>query len=370
MKKLTQLLLVSTLIFGQFIPVIAQEAEVTDNNTPIEVPTPNAPAENNDHPQTVTVEEPTEPAPSKPSEEPAPSQTSSVEATPVSEEVALPESESTPAATHAPVYSQEHIQARPIQYSNDPEDYSATTAITSPVANIQRTNSNHAYKEIKKDDINKKSLFDEPYLAFNTNIFLREADADAFIKQIKEDPQAGDRFVLKKIKNENDSVLVTIEYADNAKEEGRPILLYVETGFDTEKEASDYGAKYLTIMPDLFFDAEVFEVGGQYHVVFGIYHTANTLAFDYRAENGFEIFYSDERKEFTYHVSANEAGEFVDPIPEAVEEAFPGQFTFKEKELADGTKEVTMTPVKEESDASAEASSAESESDESSQTAN
>lgn len=347
MKKLTKILLASSLLLMQVTPVIAQDAETPADTTQQEPSTGDSGSTNpgttepNPNPtpeqQEPTTPEPEPELPSDPEPEPDTDPTPNPTPTPNPDPV-VPW---TPPQTWEPTTPPN---------SNNPDDYGETTPVENPLAEEVESTENIESEESEEvvEVEEELGLLEGPYVAFNANIFLAEEDADNFIQMIEEDPEAGDRFVVNKINNENGSVIVTVEYAEDVEEEGRNILLYVETGFETEEEAAEYGKKYLTIMPDLFFDGEVFEVDGKFNVVFGIRHTAKTLAFDYDSENEFEIVYNFDREPFTYTVRADETGSYNDPIPVAIAEAYPGEFTFDEVEIEPGVKEVTMTPVPQE----------------------
>ncbi|MBG9982435.1 hypothetical protein HZY86_04845 [Aerococcaceae bacterium DSM 111020] len=353
LKKLTTLMLTASILLMQVTPIIAQEegGESTVQQPPVneESSVTTEPEVTQPDPGSTGEIEPTNP----PQESSGPSsdlsssendQSSGNTGTP-SRPPANPRP-TQPTTPSRPPRGETIIPSNP-QYSNDPEDFGETTPIEKPEIEVVEESEDESMDDtiISVDESEEVGLLDGPYVAFNANVFLSEEEADAFITMIEEDPEAEGRFITNKIINDNGSVIVTVEYAEDADANGRPILLYVETSFDTEEEALEYGQKYLTVMPDLFFDAEVFQLEDEYHVVFGIRHTADTLAFDYDSENDFEIYYHNERLPFTYQISADENGEFYDPIPAAVEEAYPGEFIFEETMLSETVKSVTMTPV-------------------------
>lgn len=243
--------------------------------------------------------------------------------------------------------SEENTTTNPSQPATSPSSsYSPNYVVPAPSTqpDYYLNESETTPDEIETGVEEDKSLLDGPYVAFTANIFLSEEEADNFISMIEEDEEAGNRFVTQKVINENDSVIVLVNYAEDASEEGRAILFYVETQFDTKEEAEEYAQYHQNIYPDLFFGSEVINIEDKYNVVFGIRSTVNTQKISYDLDT-FEIEYKERREPFTYTVEADESGAFVDLISEAVEQIFPGEFTFEVIEISETEREVTMTPV-------------------------
>lgn len=359
-KKLSTSLLISSLLLSYAAPVLAQE-EGESTTPPVTDP---APSTDN------TGGETTNPAPESSVEEiPETSETpggedsgtgGSSESSTGSSENSRPESGSESSSESQPeAPAPTTIPSRPVTPpagnpqapnwrgeqgttspgSSNNQDYVAPAPSTQPDYYI---NEDQTDEEVESEE--EKSLLDGPYVAFTANVFLSEEEADEFIKMIEEDEEAGDRFVTKKVLNENGSVIVLVNYAEDASEEGRAILFYVETKFETEEEAEEYAEFYLNIYPDIFFDAEVINMEDEYNVIFGTRSTADVLKLSYNLDT-LDIDYKARREPFTYTVEADALGVFVDPIPEAVEAAFPGEFTFEVEEISETEREVTMIPV-------------------------
>lgn len=213
---------------------------------------------------------------------------------------------------------------------------------------IQRVQPTQPPKEEDRpeDDESKIDLIQGDYVCFNANIFKTEKEADEFIKLIEKDEAAKGNIRTMKEVIKKDFVLVRVFYEDNADHKKKWILFYVATQFKDQKEAEKYIEENLLIYPDVFFKGQVIKTDGKFNVVFGIRSTINTQALTYK-EDTLKIEYLYPRQEYKYKVKLNkETMKFEDPIPEAVEKAFPGKFTFTSQALTPDEEEVTMTPVK------------------------
>ncbi|MGX7108960.1 hypothetical protein [Facklamia miroungae] len=226
--------------------------------------------------------------------------------------------------------SQPHIPIRP-QPSNRPQDIEVIE--TSEV------------EVDENEEIEEIDLFEGEFITFNANVFTNEEEADQFIDLIGKDEETKDRFEVEKEVIEDDFILVRVTYAEDVEEDGRYILLYVSSEFETEEEAEEYLDHQLLIYPDLFVAGEMIKVGETFDLVFGIRPGSETQAVTYDEET-LEIQYEADRKEYTYTVKADElTGEFIDEIQVAVEEAFPGEFIFSQTDISETEREVTMTPL-------------------------
>lgn len=258
-----------------------------------------------------------------------------------------------------PVVQEEHrrqqveIVTRTPQPSNRPTDFRNVSRVPislprtiTPVVPGSSVESTPELEEQTKEEEKKQDLLSGPYVAFNANIFLTEQEADEFIKMIEEDEHAKDQIKTHKIKNDNGSVIVTVEYTKKATKDTRPILLYAEIKGKSEEEAQAYAKEHLETMPDLFFAANVFEVDGQFNVVFGIRHYVQTQALKVSEDDKHEITYDADRLTYIYDLEADADGKYHDTIQPAVEAKYKGVFEFSEEKITDNVKRITMKPVK------------------------
>ncbi|MGF3073563.1 hypothetical protein ACQV2X_08265 [Facklamia sp. P12945] len=238
--------------------------------------------------------------------------------------------------------TQPYIPSRP-QPSNRPEDIEV---IEIPETSIEMEEETEVEEEI--------DLFEGEFITFNANVFKEESEADDFIQLIEEDEATKDRFIAEKEIIDEDFILVRVTYAEAVEEKGRYILFYISSEFETEEAAEEYLEKELLIYPDLFVAGEMIKVDDKFDIILGIRPGTETQALTYD-EATFEVQYEADREEYQYIVKADElTGEFIDEIQMAVEEAFPGEFTFSEEVISDTEKEVTMTPLEIEEESSEE----------------
>lgn len=221
--------------------------------------------------------------------------------------------------------------------------------VTQPSTNpntIQTVQPTQVKDDKPEDDESMIDLIQGDYVCFNANIFKTEKEADEFIKLVEKDEAAKGNIRTMKEVIKKDFVLVRVFYEDNADHKKKWILFYVATQFKEQKEAEKYIEENLMIYPDVFFKGQVIKTDDKFNVVFGIRSTVNTQALTYK-EDTLKIEYLYPRQEYKYKVKLNkETMKFEDPIPEAVEKAFPGKFTFTSQALTPDEEEVTMTPVK------------------------
>lgn len=261
-------------------------------------------------------------------------------------------------APKTPTPSQSTTQQPPAYYvpgarrpSHNPDDYKPVQPTPQePVESeiTEATEANEADIEVK-EEIN---LLEGNFIAFNANIFEDEAEADEFIEMLESDEATKDRFVAEKEDLEDGLILVRVTYQDDLPyiydEVGQPILFYVATAFDSQEEAEAYMEENLHTFPDIFFQGEVLEVDDQFDVLFGLQTSIDTQSVTYD-EDSFEIDYLADREDFFYYVYMDEDGTFTDPIPEAVEERFPGMFEFETEDVSDSKQKVTATALEQES---------------------
>ncbi|MCR8969819.1 hypothetical protein [Facklamia sp. 7083-14-GEN3] len=244
-----------------------------------------------------------------------------------------------PQPTPNPIPTQPYIPSRP-QPSNRPEDFEV---IEIPETTV----------EVEEAEVEEEiDLFEGEFITFNANVFKDESEADDFIQMIEEDEATKDRFIAEKEIVDEDFIFVRVNYAKDVEEEGRYILFYISSEFETEEEAEEYLEKQLLIYPDLFVAGEMIKIDDRFDIILGIRPGTETQAVTYD-EDTFEVQYEADREEYQYIVKADElTGEFIDEIQMAVEEAFPGEFSFSEEVISDTEKEVTMTPLEKEQEAS------------------
>lgn len=229
------------------------------------------------------------------------------------------------------------VEYHPAPIGNNPINYQVVTTTVASTSSVQ----NRVEQE-------KIELMKGEFVAFNANVFQSEKEADKFIQMIQLDPETKDIFKAEKKKVKDDFILVLVTYTDKAKAEeklDRYILLYIASSFDDQKKAEDYLKEKMLIYPDLFVAGEIVEVENKYNIVFGIRPNTDPKLLTYDEKN-FDVQYDGKRKEYKYKVKINkDTMKFEDPIPEAVEAAFPGKFTFTSHALSSEEEEVTMTPV-------------------------
>lgn len=284
-------------------------------------------AENNDqHSSTTTTTENNQPEP------PAPS----------TEEQATTVAPTTPRPNTRPP----HRPTVP-QPSNNPNQYQPVQ----PVQPVQPAEEVLPEVEEVTEPIN---LLEGDFITFNANVYQDEAEADRLIQMIEEDEATKDRFVAEKEiveDGEETFILVRVTYAQDIEEDGRYILFYVPTNFEDQMEAQEYLEEQMNRFPDVFIAGQIVTADNHYNVIFGIRPGADTQQVLYDEET-YDVLYQADRKEYTYTVQLNpETGSFDDPIQEAVEKAFPGEFTFTTNPISETEVEVTMTPVPQEEEA-------------------
>ena len=233
------------------------------------------------------------------------------------------------------------------QPSNNPNQYQPVQ----PVQPVQPAEEVLPEVEEVTEPIN---LLEGDFITFNANVYQDEAEADRLIQMIEEDEATKDRFVAEKEiveDGEETFILVRVTYAEDIEEDGRYILFYVPTNFEDQMEAQEYLQEQMNRFPDVFIAGQIVTADNHYNVIFGIRPGADTQQVLYDEET-YDVLYQADRKEYTYTVQLNpETGSFDDPIQEAVEKAFPGEFTFTTNPISETEVEVTMTPVPQEEEA-------------------
>ena len=233
------------------------------------------------------------------------------------------------------------------QPSNNPNQYQPVQ----PVQPVQPAEEVLPEVEEVTEPIN---LLEGDFITFNANVYQDEAEADRLIQMIEEDEATKDRFVAEKEiveDGEETFILVRVTYAEDIEEDGRYILFYVPTNFEDQMEAQEYLQEQMNRFPDVFIAGQIVTADNHYNVIFGIRPGADTQQVLYDEET-YDVLYQADRKEYTYTVQLNpETGSFDDPIQEAVEKAFPGEFTFTTNPISEAEVEVTMTPVPQEEEA-------------------
>lgn len=234
------------------------------------------------------------------------------------------------------------------QPSNNPNQYH-------PVQPVQPAQpAEEVLPEVEKEVTEPINLLEGDFVTFNANVYQDEAEADRLIQMIEEDEATKDRFIAEKEiveDGEETFILVRVTYAEAIEEEGRYILFYVPTNFEDQMEAQEYLEEQMNRFPDVFIAGQIVTADNHYNVIFGIRPGADTQQVLYDEET-YDVLYQADRKEYTYTVQLNpETGSFDDPIQEAVEKAFPGEFTFTTNPISETEVEVTMTPVPQEEEA-------------------
>ena len=278
--------------------------------------------ENNDHHSSTTTE-------NNQSEPPAPS---------------TEEQTTTVAPTTRPNTRPPHRPTVP-QPSNNPNQYK-------PVQPVQPAQpAEEVLPEVEEEVTEPINLLEGDFVTFNANVYQDEAEADRLIQMIEEDEATKDRFIAEKEiveDGEETFILVRVTYAEEIEEEGRYILFYVPTNFEDQMEAQEYLEEQMNRFPDVFIAGQIVTADNHYNVIFGIRPGADTQQVLYDEET-YDVLYQADRKEFTYTVKLNpETNNFDDKIQEAVEKAFPGEFTFTTNPISETELEVTMTPVPQE----------------------
>lgn len=234
------------------------------------------------------------------------------------------------------------------QPSNNPNQYH-------PVQPVQPAQpAEEVLPEVEEEVTEPINLLEGDFVTFNANVYQDEAEADRLIQMIEEDEATKDRFIAEKEiveDGEETFILVRVTYAEDIEEDGRYILFYVPTNFEDQMEAQEYLEEQMNRFPDVFIAGQIVTADNHYNVIFGIRPGADTQQVLYDEET-FDVLYQADRKEYTYTVKLNpETGSFDDPIQEAVEKAFPGEFTFTTNPISETEVEVTMTPVPQEEEA-------------------
>lgn len=235
------------------------------------------------------------------------------------------------------------------QPSNNPNQYH-------PVQPVQPAQpAEEVLPEVEEEVTEPINLLEGDFVTFNANVYQDEAEADRLIQMIEEDEATKDRFIAEKEiveDGEETFILVRVTYAEDIEEDGRYILFYVPTNFEDQMEAQEYLEEQMNRFPDVFIAGQIVTADDHYNVIFGIRPGADTQQVLYDEET-FDVLYQADRKEYTYTVQLNpETGNFDDPIQEAVEKAFPGEFTFTTNPISETEVEVTMTPVPQEEEES------------------
>ena len=235
------------------------------------------------------------------------------------------------------------------QPSNNPNQYQ-------PVQPVQPAQpAEEVLPEVEEEVTEPINLLEGDFVTFNANVYQDEAEADRLIQMIEEDEATKDRFIAEKEiveDGEETFILVRVTYAEDIEEDGRYILFYVPTNFEDQMEAQEYLEEQMNRFPDVFIAGQIVTADDHYNVIFGIRPGADTQQVLYDEET-YDVLYQADRKEFTYTVKLNpETGNFDDPIQEAVEKAFPGEFTFTTNPISETEVEVTMAPVPQEEEKS------------------
>lgn len=228
------------------------------------------------------------------------------------------------------------------QPSNNPNQYH-------PVQPVQPTQpAEEVLPEVEEEVTEPINLLEGDFVTFNANVYQDEAEADRLIQMIEEDEATKDRFIAEKEiveDGEETFILVRVTYAEDIEEDGRYILFYVPTNFEDQMEAQEYLEEQMNRFPDVFIAGQIVTADDHFNVIFGIRPGADTQQVLYDEET-YDVLYQADRKEFTYTVKLNpENNSFDDKIQEAVEKAFPGEFTFTTNPISETELEVTMTPV-------------------------
>ena len=228
------------------------------------------------------------------------------------------------------------------QPSNNPNQYH-------PVQPVQPTQpAEEVLPEVEEEVTEPINLLEGDFVTFNANVYQDEAEADRLIQMIEEDEATKDRFIAEKEiveDGEETFILVRVTYAEDIEEDGRYILFYVPINFEDQMEAQEYLEEQMNRFPDVFIAGQIVTADDHFNVIFGIRPGADTQQVLYDEET-YDVLYQADRKEFTYTVKLNpENNSFDDKIQEAVEKAFPGEFTFTTNPISETELEVTMTPV-------------------------
>lgn len=228
------------------------------------------------------------------------------------------------------------------QPSNNPNQYQPVQ----PVQPVQPAE--EVLPEVEEEVTEPINLLEGDFVTFNANVYQDEAEADRLIQMIEEDEATKDRFIAEKEiveDGEETFILVRVTYAEDIEEDGRYILFYVPTNFEDQMEAQEYLEEQMNRFPDVFIAGQIVTADNHYNVIFGIRPGADTQQVLYDEET-YDVLYQADRKEFTYTVKLNpETNSFDDKIQEAVEKAFPGEFTFTTNPISETEVEVTMAPV-------------------------
>lgn len=370
--KKTSLVLSTALTLSTISPVFAQDEPVN----------PAPPATTTAPPATTTAPPATTTAP--PTTSTAPTETTTAPPAPQPDNSTKPEANGTTtvenndqhSSTTTTTTTTENNQPEPPAPS--PEERTTTVAPTTPRPNTrpphrptvpQPSNNPNQYQPVQPvqpaqpaeevlpevEEVTEPiNLLEGDFVTFNANVYQDEAEADRLIQMIEEDEATKDRFVAEKEiveDGEETFILVRVTYAQDIEEDGRYILFYVPTNFEDQMEAQEYLEEQMNRFPDVFIAGQIVTADNHYNVIFGIRPGADTQQVLYDEET-YDVLYQADRKEYTYTVQLNpETGSFDDPIQEAVEKAFPGEFIFTTNPISETEVEVTMTPVPQEEEA-------------------
>ena len=370
--KKTALVLSTALTLSTISPVFAQDEPVN----------PAPPATTTAPPATTTAPPATTTAP--PTTSTAPTETTTAPPAPQPDNSTKPEANGTTtvenndqhSSTTTTTTTTENNQPEPPAPS--PEERTTTVAPTTPRPNTrpphrptvpQPSNNPNQYQPVQPvqpaqpaeevlpevEEVTEPiNLLEGDFVTFNANVYQDEAEADRLIQMIEEDEATKDRFVAEKEiveDGEETFILVRVTYAQDIEEDGRYILFYVPTNFEDQMEAQEYLEEQMNRFPDVFIAGQIVTADNHYNVIFGIRPGADTQQVLYDEET-YDVLYQADRKEYTYTVQLNpETGSFDDPIQEAVEKAFPGEFIFTTNPISETEVEVTMTPVPQEEEA-------------------
>lgn len=188
------------------------------------------------------------------------------------------------------------------------------------------------------------NFFDAPYLLFTTIQFQNQSELDDFLNLVKQDEEAENQFTFEQTKLENDVLLLKSNYTEQATPDGRKIVYYISVDFPTQAEADKLVERLTHLYPDLFFAGQAFPLeNGTYDVILGVRTNIDAQGIRYNSVDQ-TIDYDHQREPYTYTVPEGQP----DAIQATITEEYPEAFEFEETELADGSKQVTMSPRTEE----------------------
>ncbi|MGF3112132.1 hypothetical protein [Facklamia sp. P9177] len=172
----------------------------------------------------------------------------------------------------------------------------------------------------------EEGLFETDIVVYPLNEFEDQESLENFADYVKNDSSLNDQIILEDVSEES-RFLLSANYRDSAKEDGQLIVLYFPVNISDQSQAQEVLDKHLLYYPDLFEKGELTSQGDGYDLAFALKVNANADGFGIDTAKQ-EIEYYDQREPYQYELESN--GD--DPYRQAIEERFPGEFSFESVE--------------------------------------